>query len=168
MLTRGSTISSLFTMENYASDPACSPLGASCDGVLRSSTDSNRSFSSKYYDSVWESAASVYRKRSSIHQLKTRLTPTLSSKPATSPRLRRSIRQMWDLDEGGWESFEEDREPSALDEREAASSDAGSLESQQLLGPACTVASDVQEWTRLGDLSRKVSDCVCMIDEVIK
>ena len=75
---------------------------------------------------------------------------------------------MWDLDEGGWESFEEDREPSALDEREAALSDAGSLESQQLLGPACTVASDEQEWTRLGDLSRKVSDCVCMIDEVIK
>lgn len=71
---------------------------------------------------------------------------------------------MWDLDEGGWESFGEDLDPSALDEKEKALSDADSLVSQQLLAPACTVDPDAQQCTRIGHLSQKVSDCMCMIE----
>lgn len=149
-------------MEDVASESVCSLSGASCEGVLSCSTASNPSLS-KYYESVWENAAYVYRRRSSLHQLYTRITSAESIRPPTSSRGRRSVRQVWDLGEGGWESSEEDL--SALDERRGASSDAaGSLVSQRLLVPALRVTSEVEQCTKTR-APRKVGDPTCTIDD---
>ena len=133
-------------MENWTSGSVCSLSGANCNEELATSTASCLSLSSKYYyDSVWESATYVYRRRSpfTIHQLYTRFTATRNSKPGTSLRPRKSTRQVWDLEEGGWESSEEDL--STLDDRVKAVSDADSLVSQTLLVPTLIVTPDEQQ-----------------------
>lgn len=64
---------------------------------------------------------------------------------------------MWDLGESGWESSDEESSSTALDEKGGALSDADSLGSHPLLGPALAVIFDAQECTRNGHTSRKVS-----------
>ena len=157
-------------MENWTSGSVCSLSGANCNEELATSTGSCLSLSSRYYyDSVWESAAYVYRRRSSVHQLYTRFTATRNSKPGTSLRPRKSTRQVWDLEEGGWESSEEDL--STLDDRVKAVSDADSLVSQTLLVPTLIVTPDeeqhhlphkVREYDGcMTDGVRAIATCLC-------
>ena len=146
-------------MENWTSGSVCSLSGASFNEEL---TSSCLSLSSKYYnDSVWENAAYGYRRQSSIHQLYTRFTATRKSKPGTSLRQRKSTRQVWDLEQGGWESSEEDL--STLDDGMKAVSDADSLVSQALPVPSLIVTPEEQQH----HLPHKVSDEYgCMADGV--
>lgn len=142
-------------MENWTSGSVSSPSEASCNAELTSSTGSCLSLSSKcYYDSVWESAAYVYRRRSSIRQLYTRFTATRNSKPGTSLWPRKSMRQVWDLEEGGWESSEEDL--STLDDRVKAISDSDPTQTQLI--PTLIVTPDEQQCTKIDHLPLKVSE----------